>query len=71
MSIERNKDAEREAQIMPYEDYLMIEYDDKDKCYSVKFARSRISRESAIRQYRAILEALYNIEQNDIKQGII
>ena len=71
MSIERDKDAEREAQVMPYEDYLMIEYDDKDDRYSVKFARSRISRESAIRQYRAILEALYKIEQKDIEQGII
>lgn len=71
MTIYRDTGAEREAMTEPFEDYLMIECDAKTQRFSVRFSRNNISRESAIRQYRKILKALMEIEQEDIAEGRI
>lgn len=65
MGLTRDKAAEREGQTTPFEDYLMIEVDKETGKYGVRFSRNYLPRESAIRQYRAILKALYQIEIED------
>lgn len=69
MTIIRDKEAEREGMTEPFEDYLMIECDLKTRRFGVRFSRNNISRESAIRQYRKILKALMEIEEEDIAEG--
>ena len=71
MSIQRDYQAESDALKMPFEDYLKITCEPDSDIYGVEFKRTRISRKSAIRQYRAILKALMEIEQEDIKEGLI
>jgi hypothetical protein len=65
MSLTRDKTAEREGQITPFEDYLMIEIDKETGKYGVRFSRNYLTRESAIKQYRTILKALYQMEVED------